>query len=798
MEDQFQAAKAEQDGLTFKELLLKYVRFLPLFVISLALALLVAYVYLRYTTPIYQSTGALIVKEDNGSGGGNSTSDRFQQMFVLDNSINVKNEIEILRSRPLMRRVVEDLNLNITYFVIGKIKESNIYIASPIRIEILEIADSSNSFILPILVQDNKTFTIGERKILFGEKFENEFGVFRLNYNPIATLSKEYRIVWSPTPSVISQMISKLNVAPGASAGVIQISFEATNPQLAADVIDQLMKEYQVATREDKNETNRRMLEFIDDRMKKVERELDSVTGSLLRYQRDNNLINSESQSGNFFSRLEKTDDAINEERVQDNIAVMIDNYISNGENAFNLVPSTLGLSDATLSTLIGAYNVAQLDRKALIDANTPVTNVKVRQKESEIERLRINIRESLQNLRKSIQASINRLEQRNSAVMTQVRSLPLKEQALLEIKTQQQTKQTIYNLLLEKREQTQISLAGTISNMKVIEEASANSMPIKPKPSNVYLISFIAGLALPALFVFGMELFNDKVTSRNDIEKVTAVPIVGEIGHSYLGNNLIVKPNQRSIVAEQFRIIRSNLQYILANSPKPVILVTSSFSGEGKSFLSTNLGAVLSLANKKTIILEFDIRKPKILSHLGMPKKPGITNFLLGTVKVEDLSVPVPGYENLFVLPCGPVPPNPSELLLDPKLNELFAYLKQHFDTVVIDTAPVGMVSDAMSLSRFADSTLYMVRQGHTYKKQILLIDEFHTEKKLPKISIVLNDVKAQTRYGYYGYGRYGYGYGYGAKSGYFTEDAPPPGFLDKWFGWMDMKKWDKKKTKV
>jgi tyrosine-protein kinase Etk/Wzc len=798
MEDQFQAAKVEQDGLTFKELLLKYLRFLPLFVISLALALLVAYVYLRYTTPIYQSSGALIVKEDNGSSSGNSTSDRFQQMFVLDNSINVKNEIEILRSRPLMRRVVEDLNLNITYFVIGKIKESNIYTTSPLRIEIYEITDSSNSFALPIVVQDNKTFSIGERKILFGEKFENEFGIFRLNYNPVATLSKEYRIVWSSTPSVINQVISKLTVAPGASAGVIQISFEATNPQLAADVIDQLMKEYQVATREDKNETNRRMLEFIDDRMKNVEHELDSVTGSLLRYQRDNNLLNSEAQSGNFFAKLEKTDDAINEQRLQDNVAVMIDNYISDQANAFNLVPSTLGLGDATLSTLIGAYNVAQLERKALIDANTPITNVKVRQKESEIERLRINIRESLQNLRKSIAALINRLEQRNSAVLTQVRSLPLKEQALLEIKTQQQTKQTIYNLLLEKREQTQISLAGTISNMKVIEEATVDPIPIKPKPSNVYLISFIAGFALPALFVFGIELFNDKVTGRNDIEKVTSVPIVGEIGHSYLGNNLIVKPNQRSIVAEQFRIIRSNLQYILANSPKPVILVTSSFSGEGKSFLSTNLGAVLSLANKKTIILEFDIRKPKILSHLGLPKKPGITNFLLGTVKLEDLAVPVPGYDNLFVLPCGPIPPNPAELLLDPKLDELFAYLKQHFDTVVIDTAPVGMVSDAMSLSRFADCTLYMVRQGHTYKKQVLLIDEFHSEKKLPKVSIVLNDVKAQTRYGYYGYGRYGYGYGYGAKSGYFTEDAPPPTMFDKWFGWMDMKKWERKKTKI
>ena len=213
---------------------------------------------------------------------------------------------------------------------------------------------------------------------------------------------------------------------------------------------------------------------------------------------------------------------------------------------------------------------------------------------------------------------------------------------------------------------------------------------------------------------------------------------------------------------------------------------------------MSTNLGAVLSLTNKKTIVLEFDIRKPKILSHLGIPKKAGITNYLLGKISLDELPIAVAGYENLFVLACGPIPPNPGELLLDPKLGELFTYLKTEFDTIIIDTAPVGMVSDAMALSRYADATLYVVRQGHTYKKQINLINEFSAQGKLPKISIILNDVKQQLGYGYYGYGRYGYGYGYSEKSGYFTEDAPPPGMLSKWFGWMDMKKWDRKKTKV
>jgi tyrosine-protein kinase Etk/Wzc len=795
MEDQFQ--NHTDSGLTIKDLLFKYLRFLPLFIISIALALLVAYIYLRYTTPVYASSGALIVKDDNGSSANNG--DRFQQLFVLDNSMNLKNEIEIIRARPLLKRVVENLNLNFTYYVVGKIKESNIYTACPFQVQALQLADSGINFTLHIKIEDNKSFRLNDdpKLLSFGQSFENNNGIFKIIYNPVNSLSNEYKVIWSPTESIVSVIAKNLTIAPGSSAGIIHIGLESDNPQLAADFITDLMKEYQVATREDKNETNRRMLDFIDTRMKGVERELDSVTFRLLAYQRENNLINPEMQSGSYFGKLETTDEGIIVQLEKDNTADMLDSYLRNERNAYALVPSTMGLDDGTLSGMVSAYNVAQLERKSLIDANIPESNLRVKQKEDEIERLRINIFESIKNLRRFISATIANLQRQNNKAQSQVKSLPIKEQRLQEIKTKQETKQTVYNLLLEKREQTAISLAGTISNMKVIEEAHPNPLPIKPKPSTVYLISLVAGLALPALFVFGIELFNDKVTSRHDIEKATSVAIVGEIGHSYLDDKMVVKANNRSIVAEQFRIIRSNLQYVMTNTKKPVILVTSSFSGEGKSFVSTNLGAVMALANKKTIILEFDIRKPKVLSHLGISKKPGITNYLLGTVTLEQLPIPVPNYENLYVLACGPIPPNPSELLLEPKIAEIFAYLKENFDVIIVDSAPVGMVSDAMTLSAFADSTLYIARQGHTYKKQITLLDEFHTQRKLPKMSIILNDVKLTTGYGYYGYGRYGYGYGYSAKSGYFTEDAPKNGRMRRWFGWMDMKRWDKK-TKV
>ena len=225
-------------------------------------------------------------------------------------------------------------------------------------------------------------------------------------------------------------------------------------------------------------------------------------------------------------------------------------------------------------------------------------------------------------------------------------------------------------------------------------------------------------------------------------------------------------------MVSEQFRIIRSNLQYVLNKVEKPVIMVTSSFSAEGKSFITTNLGGVMALAGKKTVMLEFDIRKPKLFSGMKLTSKQGITNYLVGKAKMEDLPIKIPGYDNLYAIACGPVPPNPSELLLDSRVEEMIVWLKENFDVIILDTAPVGMVSDAMTLGKFADSTLYIVRQGYTYKKQISLIDEFYHENRLPKISIVINDVKLKPGYGYYGYGRYGYGYGYGG--GYYeTEEG-------------------------
>jgi len=752
------------------------------------LALLAAYLYLRYTTPIYRASGSLVIKSDNNRGSGDNKLD---QLLSSDNTGNIQSEIEFLHSRPLMERVVKDMNLNFGYYAVGNVREVDNYKICPFYIEALQITDSTSSFKLNILFDEHNRFKVDEENKLFapGEAFKNHYGTFRLILASPEIVNKEYNVKWQPTAAAANTFLSNLLVAPkGQGTGILILTLESTSPELAADVINQLMIEYQQATVEEKNATTEKTRSFVDDRLDVISKELDSITSRLLAYQQANDIIDPGMQSANYFSRFNDANRALNDQQLQLQIAQNIEAYLRNSANNYSTTPSPLSIQDPTLNTLIAAYNVAQMDRKRLVDGNVPVGNIKVQQLDEQIEKLRQKILENLQNIKAAYRSNISNLQQESGEAQTLIRSLPVKQQNLTEIKRQQESKLAVYNFLLEKREESAISLASTISNIKVLEEAVPNKQPVKPNKRNVQLIALFIGLALPALIIFILELLNDKVNSRNDIEKATDVPIVGEIGHSHSKETVVVKPNTRGIVAEQFRIMRSNLQYVLTHIEKPVILVTSSFSGEGKSFVSVNLGAVMALASKKTIILEFDIRKPKVLSHLNMGKRPGLTNYLIGKVTAEALPVKVEGYENLYVLPCGPIPPNPSELLLDPKLNDLFTYLKQDFDVVIMDTAPVGMVSDALTLSRYADSSLYIVRQGYTYKKQLEMIDEFHREGKLPKMAIALNDVKVQTGYGYYGYGKYGYGQAYG--SGYFEDDTPKQTFWQRWFGWLNFKK--------
>jgi tyrosine-protein kinase Etk/Wzc len=795
MEETVKNAKSELFSLSLRDLFYKYVRFLPIFILSVAVGLFGAYAYLRYATSIYNTSATIVIKSDQQGGRG----DKFDDIFGGGKSSNIQSEIEVLKSKGLMNRVVQKQNLQFSYYAIGKFKTINIYKYGPFGLNVLELADSLRPFTLKLKFVNEKEFKVNDDPVLipFGKYFKNQFGTFSLLRNPQGGIGKEYSIVYHPLESAAAAYAGAIVVAPKSlGTGILNISMESTNPNMGADIVNQLMNEYADYTKEIKNLTADQMISFIDNRLGVIGRELDSVQDKLLKYSQENNIINIETQSSNYFGNISEADKAINQQHLQLDMVELIDGYLKDNKNKYGqlVVPSSLGLDDGTLNDLVGGYNQLQLERQLLLDGNVPEGNPVVQENKKQIEKLRQSIIENLSNIKSSYAKTIKAFQSNSGQSESQLKALPYKEKGFLEIKRYVDNKQVIYNTLQEKREETAISRASTISNIQIVEKAYVSATPVKPNRRSIQIMAILLGIALPALFVFAGEVLNDKVSTRFDIEKITSAPILGEVGHSFSNKVLVVNKTTRSMVAEQFRIIRSNLQYIIGKAEKFTLLVTSSFSGEGKSFLSTNVGAVLALAGKKTIILEFDIRKPKVLSGLNMPKGPGITNYLVGkSDNLRELISQVPDQENLFVLGCGPVPPNPSELLLGARVDELFTWLREHFDVVIIDTAPVGMVSDAQTLSKFADCTLYLTRQGHTFKKQVVLIDEFYRESKLPKIAIIINDVKMKAGYGYYGYGRYGYGYGYGYGS-YYEEEHPPKNFFEKVLSWLDFRRLFKK----
>lgn len=781
--------KNELFNLSLRDVFYKYIRFLPLFILSVAFALLIAYIYLRYTIPIYSVSSSMIIRSEQPGGQRNNDVENLINGTKAD---NIQNEIEVLKSRPLMQRVVDSLQLQYSYTAKGRFKEVNIYNLGPFYMEALEIADSTRSFTFKVKFLNNSVFKINEDKnaFSFGQVFKNDKGLFRLIKNPKVDVSKEYSITWTPSYDAASRYAGAIQVnLKSAGTGILFISMRTSNSKMGADIINKLMQEYALYSVEQKDKTSVQKLKFIDERVAQYRHKIDSGQEVLNIFERQNNLIDSKAQSDNYFGNINESDKKINELSISLNVTDMVSNYLLDKKNQYQKVPTTLNLTDGTLIELVSEYNKTQITRQQLIDGNVAAAHPLMKEANDQVEKLRISILEILKNIRSSIAASISSSKGKNQQSQTQLQSLPEKVKEQLQMLRELETLQGLYKLLREEREKQAITKSANVSNSDIINMAYASTIPVTPNRRAIQMLAILLGLGLPALIIFLSEILNDKVSTRMDIEKITAAPILGEIGHSFSDKVLVVNKTTRSMVAEQFRIIRSNLQYVLNKKEKSAILFTSSFSGEGKSYVATNMGAVLALAGKKTVILEFDIRKPRILAGLEIPKGPGITNFLIGKSELKDIIQQVPEQENLYVLGCGPIPPNPSELLLDPKMDELFAWLKENFDIVIVDTAPVGMVSDAMTLSKYVDSTLYLVRQGHTFKKQIGLIDEFYLGNKLPKVSIIINDVKMKPGYGYYGYGRYGYGYGYGYGS-YYEEEVAPPNFLERTIAFLDIRR--------
>jgi tyrosine-protein kinase Etk/Wzc len=779
-----------------KDFIFRYLRYIPWVLVSLALFLTLAYIKIRYSTPIYRVSASMLIKNDRASGG---RGERFNELFMTEGVSNLSNEIQILKSRPVLQRVARDLSLQTYYYNAGNVKSSLLYPYSPFILNVLSIPDSNSGFGCKITVVNDDKFLLNDSKIpvLFGQPIQIGNSRCILQHNPYVDMRSfglKYEIGWQPLSAAAENLVGGLTITQSIDQStILSLTFEGENSKLGRDVLNTLMSVYDSLVVEDKSRIDANTLRFINTQLSQLNDTLIGVQGGLQSFMMNSGIYSIEGQSSEAVKNLGETTKERDAQEIKVGILDWLLNYIGDKKNAFELVPTLLKIEEPSLMQLINEYNRLQLDREANLKTTTP-DNPMIVGLETSLDKVRRNIYQALLNVKQSYLITSNNINRHQQELQSNATSLPGKSMHLLNIQRQQRILEELTSLLLQKQLETRISAASTISNSKVVEPAAGGGVQISPDGKKAYTIYFILGLLIPVAIIALIEVMKDKVSGRADVEKYTHAPYLGEVGHSADDLTLVVTKNSRRFISEQFRIIRTNLQYVIAKTEKPFIMVTSSISGEGKSFISTNIGAVMALTDRKTVIMEFDIRKPKIVSGLDLKRKMGITNYIIGNAKFEDLLVKVDGVDNLYVIPCGPIPPNPSELLLDPRLDELMTEVRNRFDVVIMDTAPVGLVSDAVNLGRFADCTIYIIRQGYTFRKQLNMIQELYAQQKLPKLSILLNDVKIEG--GYYGkYGGYGYysGYGYGAESGYFEEEKELKGqtffqrmkrMRKRWFG--------------
>jgi tyrosine-protein kinase Etk/Wzc len=769
-----------------KDFIFRYLPYLPLLLLSVAFFLTIAYIKVRYTTQIFKVQSSLLIQNDMtsvGEGGSNGGKDpKFEELFMTQDALNLSNEIEVLKSTPVLQRVARDLNLQTAYYSRGNVRGSLIYPMYPFTLNLITKVDTTKglSFRISLLSADRYTVDEGKTVYHFGDTLTEGDAKLQLVRTPgvniFAFASRQFEIDWSPLYDVAIGLQGELKVMQiNEQATILTLAFEGENPILGRDMLNNLMAVYDTLQVEDKNRIAGNTLRFINDRIFELNDTIKGVEGVLTHFMVDNKVFDMESQSKNYLDKMGEATRLREEQEVKISIVDLLLHYLADKKNIHELVPTNLGIDEPAITQLVLEYNQTTLQRDKNVKTSTEANPLIVGM-DDQLDKIRVQITQALLNVRSAYTIAVNKLQETEGNINSHVNSLPGKSLGLLNIERHQKILEDLYSLLLQKKLEISLSSASTISNSRVVEPAMAGFEPVSPDKKSIYTMYLLVGLLLPTGFVLLRELLQDKINGKGDVEKYTTAPILGEIGHSEAKQALVVTQNSRRLISEQFRIVRTNLQYVINKVDKPVIMVTSSFSGEGKSFVSTNMGAVMALSGKRTVIMEFDIRKPKIVSGLDLKRKMGITNYIIGKASFNELLIKVSGIEDLYVIPCGPIPPNPSEILLDQKLDELMKEVTDNFDVVIMDTAPIGLVSDAITLNRFSNCTLFITRQGYTFRKQLGLVEDLYLNKKLPNLCLLINDVKADGGYygGYYGggYGYYG-GYGYGKHSDYFENES-------------------------
>ena len=741
--------KEDNKALDIKDLVSKYIKQWPSVIACVILCMILAFTYLRFSVPIYTVKAKLLIKDERtDKKEGTKDHDLFNSNRIIS------NELEILTSRTLMKQVVEELQLWVTYERVGKFRQKDLYANPPLKFKLLIPSKTQEGRSFDITIKDDKHFVIRQPNSLdtisFGCRARNSVGLWQLS--PSRDL-KEYigstiRISVADPAIVADNYLRALTVQlSDEKTSVVSLSMKELVPERGRDILNKLIAAYNFAAIEDKNEVAKSTLKFIDDRLAFLTGELTSVEKHVEGYKSSRGLTDISSESKLFLDNVKANDAKLNEVNVQLQVIREIENYISSPNRA-GTAPATIGISDPGLVVLIDRLQKLELERDKWL-ANTPEYNPIFDPLNKQIQSIKNLITDNIAGIKNSLLASRNQLLELNQNVEASIKKIPGQEREIVSIKRQQSIKEELYIYLLQKREEAAVSYASALPGTRTVDQAYYG-LPESPSRPFTYALSILLGLVVPAGFIFTRDFFNPRITSSKGVEQIVQVPLLGELVQHNSSNPKVIEEGARTMIAEQFRILRTNLQSIpILHSGGKVTLVTSGMPGEGKSFVALNLGLALAAMGRKTIILELDFRNPSLSKSFNVARPAGLSNYLMKEVSKEEI-VQSSDIRDLYTIGTGALPSNPSELLEQSEMTELFSWLRSDFDEIIIDSPPLQLVADALILSRYSDINLYIIRFGVTHWTHLDYVNQLYKKQKLKELHIVLNGIDASEKYGY------------------------------------------------
>ena len=788
----------------YKTIIFEYLLYWPVIAVCLVLSIAAAYTHLRYKTPVYKVASTVLIKQgDKSKTTSIAQLAGVQDLGTFSMANNFDNEVEIIQSYTLIKKVVNTLGLYINHELDNKLRYNlPLYKNSPIQVWMSPDDAESLPSLLKVQLghtEENKisatvTYSVEGEEQTMSKAFEEFPAVFitpvgNLSFTcPKDTLSPEelaalpsIKATIAPPSIVADGYKASLSATPTTEfTSIVQLLIYDTNRQRGIDFLNTLVAIYNNEANEDKNQVAMRTAEFIDERIRVINQELSTTESELADYKQRAGLTDLSTNAQIALRENSEYDQKRAENTNQLRLISHLRDYIENPENNNEVIPANVGLTDAALVSVISQYNEMIIERKRLLrtsKANNPV----VINLDASIAATRNTVLATVESIEKGLQITRNNLDIEAGKYRTKISNAPKQERELLDISRQQEIKANLYLMLLQKREENAITLAAKANNGRIVEEARAGSL-VSPNKRNTYMVAILLGLMFPIGCIWLKRALRFKLEGRTDVQNITDAPIVGDIPQ-VKGNkerSIVVRENHNGLMEETFRNLRTNLQYMLKEEEK-VILFTSTTAREGKTFNAANLATSFAYMGKKVVIVGLDIRNPSLTKVFGIDKKEhGITEYLAAPTATDLMNncytTDIP---NLYVLPCGTVPPNPTELVARPSLDKAIETLKEQFDYVILDTAPIGMVTDTRLITRVADLCVYVCRVDYTRKNEFELVKELQKREDFPTLGILINGIDMDNRKNgyYYGYGRYAkYGkYGYARKYGHsygYTKD--------------------------